>query len=420
LNGPFPEEPEPVADGAEQQNLPDVDQTASGRGQAGADLDQASSDLDQLASDRDQQAADRDQLASDQDQKAADRDQLASDRGQAEVDELRGGAGAPDSSAETRRMRAQTTIERDISSHARRESSSARDSLAETRDEQAEARDATARTRDELDAALDAEMAQLDRSDSAAEGGSPRAPQQAPGDHRSAAAVRERGALSREAAAVRERGALSREAAAVRERGALSREAAAVRERGALSREAAARDRAAASADRARAAEDRRAAQADLALEGVDHLTGALRRNGGLKALRRELERRRRTQESLMVAFIDVDGLKAVNDERGHADGDEVLRGVVHCVMRVLRPYDVIMRFGGDEFVCVLSGQDLSSLHERFARAAAELSQRHDGASITVGVAHAAADERAEQLIARADQAMIAKRRRRASPSSAP
>jgi diguanylate cyclase (GGDEF)-like protein len=396
LNGPFPEEPGPVVGGAEQQNLPHVDQTASGPGQAGADLDQASSDRDQLASDRDQKAADRDQLASDQDQKAADRDQCASDRGQAEVDELRSGAGAPDSSAETRRMRAQATIERDISSHARRESSSARDSLAETRDEQAEARDATARTRDELDAALDAEMAQLDRSDSAAEGGSPRARAQAPGDHRSAAA------------------------AAVRERGALAREAAAVRERGALAREAAARDRAAASADRARAAEDRRAAQADLALEGVDHLTGALRRNGGLKALRRELERRRRTQESLMVAFIDVDGLKAVNDERGHADGDEVLRGVVHCVMRVLRPYDVIMRFGGDEFVCVLSGQDLSGLHERFARAAAELSQRHDGASITVGVAHAAADERAEQLIARADQAMIAKRRQRTSPSPAP
>ena len=63
-----------------------------------------------------------------------------------------------------------------------------------------------------------------------------------------------------------------------------------------------------------------------------------------------------------MVAFIDVDGLKAVNDRRGHADGDELLRGVVQCVKRNLRPYDFIMRFGGDEFVCVLCGQNLSGL----------------------------------------------------------
>ena len=73
-----------------------------------------------------------------------------------------------------------------------------------------------------------------------------------------------------------------------------------------------------------------------------------------------------------MVAFIDVDGLKAVNDERGHADGDELLRGVVQCVKRNLRPYDFIVRFGGDEFVCVLCGQNLSGLHERFARVGGE------------------------------------------------
>lgn len=165
----------------------------------------------------------------------------------------------------------------------------------------------------------------------------------------------------------------------------------------------------------ARAAEDRLAAQAELALETADDLTGALRRNAGLEALRRELERRRRTHESLTVAVIVVDGLNAVNDERGHADGDELLRGVVDCVKRNLRSDDFIMRLGVDEFVCVLCGQNLSALHERFAGVGAELAQRHDGAGIIVGLAQAGAEERPQQLIARAEQAMIATRRERAS-----
>ncbi len=66
-------------------------------------------------------------------------------------------------------------------------------------------------------------------------------------------------------------------------------------------------------------------------------------------------------------------------------------------------------------WVCVMCGQNPSGLRERFARAGAELAQRHDGASITVGLAQAGAGERPEQLIARADQAMIATRRERGS-----
>ena len=91
-----------------------------------------------------------------------------------------------------------------------------------------------------------------------------------------------------------------------------------------------------------------------------------------------------------------------------------MLRGVVQCVKRHVRAYDLIIRIGGDEFVGVLCGENLSGLHERFARAGAELAQRHHGARITIGLAQASAGERPEQLIARADQAMIAARRGRA------
>jgi diguanylate cyclase (GGDEF)-like protein len=358
----FPEAPEPAADGAEEQTLSDGDQTASDADQTGADFDQTCSDIDQSASERDQYAADRDQQAADRDQATAAR--------------LRQRTGSESEWEDTRRTRSQTTIDRDMSSQSRRESARARDGVAEDRDKVAEVRDARARRRDELAAALDAEMAQVERFDTAGANGSLLPSQEAFRDRERAAAARERAAQARDAAA---------------------------------------RERAAAALDRARAAEDRRAAKAELALEGADDLTGALRRNAGLEALRRELERSRRTHESLIVAFLDVDGLTAVNDGHGHAAGDELLRGVVQCVKRHVRPCDFILRFSGDEFVCVLSGQDLSGSHERFARAGAELAQRHGGASISVGLAQAGAEERPEQLIARADQAMVAKRRERAS-----
>ena len=134
--------------------------------------------------------------------------------------------------------------------------------------------------------------------------------------------------------------------------------AAAARAQAAIQREAAARDRERAAEDRRLAARDRAAAAGELALEGADYLTGALRRRVGLAAIQRELDRTSRTGERLVVAFVDVDGLKAINDKRGHAAGDDRLRAVAQAIMQHLRSYDVIVRFGGDEFVCSLSGQD--------------------------------------------------------------
>jgi diguanylate cyclase (GGDEF)-like protein len=373
VDGPFPEAPGSGADDAGRQTLADGDQTASDGDQTSADFDQTFSDLDQSASDRDQQASDR--------------DQQAADRDQADADRLQQHTGIESGWEDTRRTRSQTTIDRDISSHARRESSRARDVVAESRDKVAEVRDATARRRDELAAALDVEMAHRERIDTADANGALLPLQQAFRDRRAAAATRERSAQARDAAAS---------------------------------------ERAAAGLDRDRAADDRRAAEAERSLEGVDRLTGALRRSGGLDLLRRELARTRRANESLMVAFIDVDGLQAFNDERGHAEGDELLRGIVRCLTRVLRSYDVIMRFGGDEFVCVVCGENLSGFRERFAQAGAELAKRH-GARITVGLVEAGTEERPEQLIARAEQAMVATRRERAAaahsgiqPSSCP
>ena len=86
----------------------------------------------------------------------------------------------------------------------------------------------------------------------------------------------------------------------------------------------------------------------------MDALTGARTRAAGLRELDHELDRARRTASPLAVAYIDVVGLKAVNDTLGHAAGDALLKRVVAHLKAHLRPYDLIIRLGGDEFLCVM------------------------------------------------------------------
>ncbi len=340
----------------------DADQDASDSDQTIADYDQTFSDLDQSASERDQRASDRDQRAADRDQADADRSITSSEASRW---------------SDTRRSRSQSSIDRDISVRARQESASARDVVAQQRDMDADTRDRRAQRRDELAAGLDAEMEALERADTA--GGSDSPPR---------LALRAR------------------------------RRAAAARESSARARAGAAEDRAAAYADRVRAAEDRGVtAQRELALERLDFLTGALRHSGGMEGLRRELDRSRRVHESLTVAFIDVDGMKAFNQAHGDRDGDALLQGVVASVKSVLRQDYLIARIGGDEFVCVLHGRTTNLSSDRFAQIAADVAVRHGGASITVGFAHARDDDRPEQLITRAEDAMNAARRERAAAS---
>jgi diguanylate cyclase (GGDEF)-like protein len=351
----------PVEAAADAQALSDGDQTL-------ADADQTGSDLDQTTADADQSASERDQLASDRDQHAADDDQAASDR-------ARDGSVNGTVYARTRRARSQSTIERDQGSQARLETARIRDEDAARRDRLAEERDGAARARDELATTLDAEIERLE-VDSRGKDGAPSVGLD----------------LLLRAASDRKRAAASRARAAVQ-------------------REAAARDRERAAEDRRQAASDRVAAAEELAREGTDQLTGALRRHVGLAAIQREMDRTQRTRERLVVAFVDVNGLKSVNDTHGHAAGDQLLCDVARSIMQHLRSYDVIVRFGGDEFVCSLSGQDAAGARDRFQQIAAQLEDTAHGAAFTVGLAERLHDDSLDELIHRADGAMIELRR---------
>jgi diguanylate cyclase (GGDEF)-like protein len=87
-----------------------------------------------------------------------------------------------------------------------------------------------------------------------------------------------------------------------------------------------------------------------------DHLTGVLNRGAILEMLERELARADRESLSVATIVVDVDGFKQVNDQYGHATGDLVLREVATRLSVPLRRQDAIGRYGGEEFLIVLSG----------------------------------------------------------------
>lgn len=86
----------------------------------------------------------------------------------------------------------------------------------------------------------------------------------------------------------------------------------------------------------------------------TDPLTGVTNRRGFDRTLTRARERLDRTGTSLTIVFIDVDGMKAVNDRAGHAAGDSVLVDVARELVASSRVTDAVARFGGDEFALLL------------------------------------------------------------------
>jgi diguanylate cyclase (GGDEF)-like protein len=184
-------------------------------------------------------------------------------------------------------------------------------------------------------------------------------------------------------------------------------------------RRRAARDRRRASHDRRRARNDRRQADNDRHQAGLDSLTGALRRDRGAVDLQREIDRARRSDGLLILGFVDVDGLKAINDTHGHAAGDRALRAVAAALLDGLRSYDLVVRYGGDEFLCGLPGSHLDAAQHRFEAVARTLAEQNPGTSVSIGLAELATQDTLDELTARADASLYAARRDARGPADA-
>jgi diguanylate cyclase (GGDEF)-like protein/PAS domain S-box-containing protein len=149
----------------------------------------------------------------------------------------------------------------------------------------------------------------------------------------------------------------------------------------------------------------------DLTLH--DALTGLANRVLFADRLAHAVERSRRSKERVAVLFIDLDRFKRVNDNHGHAAGDELLRQAAERMRRAVRPADTIARLGGDEFTVLC--EDLGAVNDAgwvADRVSDALERPFDlfGTEITIGVSIgiAVADrhDSAETVLAKADAAM--------------
>jgi diguanylate cyclase (GGDEF)-like protein len=185
-----------------------------------------------------------------------------------------------------------------------------------------------------------------------------------------------------------------------------------IRARSEADRLRAATDRERAAQDRADAARERARLEAELDHAHLDDLTGAFRREMGRLALSHEIDHARRGDGRFVIAFVDVDGMKGVNDRDGHAAGDHVLRTLVAAMRSHLHSFDPVVRYGGDEFVSGLGGADVEEVERRF-RLIRQAVQNDVGIGISVGLATLAANETLDEVTARADAALLDAKKRR-------
>ncbi len=152
-----------------------------------------------------------------------------------------------------------------------------------------------------------------------------------------------------------------------------------------------------------------------------DGLTGAWNHVGVMAILEREILRAERERELVGIMMIDVDHFKSVNDKYGHGGGDAVLRALVQQFATVLRPYDSLGRYGGEEFMIVVPGCGIEKTRElaeriRLSIASHPIAFNDNTISVTVsiGVAAYGSGSSVESLLRKADEGLyLAKNRGR-------
>jgi diguanylate cyclase (GGDEF)-like protein len=160
-------------------------------------------------------------------------------------------------------------------------------------------------------------------------------------------------------------------------------------------------------------------AQLQERVEQLDHLAhqdsliDLPNRRGFVRELERLIARVSRYDVKGAMLYVDVDGLKMINDTLGHRAGDQALIQVAELLSSGVRKSDVVARIGGDEFGILLENADEKSAHETAGRlvdliAACEFMHEGDSLplSVAIGVGMIDASDTAEAIMARADEEM--------------
>ena len=160
-------------------------------------------------------------------------------------------------------------------------------------------------------------------------------------------------------------------------------------------------------------------AQLQERVETLDHLAhqdtliNLPNRRGFLRELERLIDRAQRYGHCSAMLFVDLDGLKMINDSFGHRAGDEALIQVAEMLTKGVRRSDVVARIGGDEFAVLLENANAESAHETASRLEDLICRcefTHEGdalpLSVAIGVGMIDGADSVEAVMARADEEM--------------
>jgi diguanylate cyclase (GGDEF)-like protein len=162
-------------------------------------------------------------------------------------------------------------------------------------------------------------------------------------------------------------------------------------------------------------------------LATIDSLTGLANRRGLMPLLEHQLELARRQHEPVSILFVDLDGLKMVNDMLGHREGDEMIVEAAALLRDTFRSSDVPARIGGDEFCVMLTAESAVGTNTADLRlqAALDFANRLPGRvyhlSMSMGLATFDPDRpvSADDLLAEADRRMYEHKRSKRRDTSA-
>ncbi len=141
-----------------------------------------------------------------------------------------------------------------------------------------------------------------------------------------------------------------------------------------------------------------------------DILTGCFNRRGGMRLLEQNIDIAVRAKTELSICFIDINGLKEVNDRYGHDAGDVLIRDMADIVRERIRRADTFFRYGGDEFIIIFPGCSMEESNSIMSdiRLCAESRDTRFPVSFSFGLSEYDGTCTAEEIISLADQRMYA------------